>query len=291
MQNRVAAWRQMGVPLIWLWRALVGGFVIAYLASGTLQAWVPPLPPFLAAVAVEAQFFFSGLWAGRVEGEAADPGPQPRDLAELGWADEAPPRPPRRVRRRAIQVVLVLTLLSGLFLLDRSRPSWQKLPAHERAATLRLLDRQASRIAGHPAGVICDVSGRQVGYAQDADGLAEVGGRRMWLTPGICYRLATIRRTARATGTASGHAIAVFSHEAWHLRGQANEGIANCYAYQSGVQVGRALGLGVATARKLMHQQLADNPADFTDAPAYVIPSGCTRGVNLDLALDGTHFP
>ena len=135
------------------------------------------------------------------------------------------------------------------------------------------------------------MSGRQVGYAQDADGLAEVGGRRMWLTPGICYRLATIRRTARATGTASGHAIAVFSHEAWHLRGQANEGIANCYAYQSGVQVGRALGLGVATARKLMHQQLADNPADFTDAPAYVIPSGCTRGGNLDLALDGTHFP
>jgi hypothetical protein len=40
-----------------------------------------------------------------------------------------------------------------------------------------------------------------------------------------------------------------------------------------------------------MHEQLADNPADFADAPAYVVPSGCHRGGSLDLRLDGNHFP
>src|SRR5205085_5903485 len=109
-----------------------------------------------------------------------------------------------------------------------------------------------------------------VGFAQDADGLAEVGGRRMWLTPDVCYRLYRISHTRRASGSESGRAIAVFAHEAWHLRGEAREAVANCYAYQSGVAVGQALGLGAGTARALMHEQLADNPVDFTGAPQYV---------------------
>lgn len=341
----------MRLPLIWLWRVLFGGFAILYLASGTLQAWVPPLLPFLAAAAVEAQFFVSGFRANRApSARPADRGPQARDLADLGWAartivverdgaelvlrpgeladDEisewlhihqaeldafgpgrhelavlttaqspvapyvAPPPAAgsHDTRRRLLQIALVLLLFSGIFLLDRTRPTWQKLPARERAATLSVLERQATRIAGHPADVICDVSGRHVGYVQDADGLAEVGGRRMWLTPTICYRLATTRRTPNA-GTATGQAIAVFAHEAWHLQGQTSEAITNCYAYQSGVQVGRALGLSAKTARRLMHEQLGNNPADFADAPAYIVPSGCRRGGSLDLGLDGTHFP
>jgi len=336
--------------LIWLWRLLLGGFAVAYLASGTLQLWVPPLVPFLAAAAVEAQFFVSGARASRGSRVGSDRGPQERDLADFGWATrtvevttgdatlvlrpgelgddeivdwlrlheeelaalgpgrhelapietaESPvahhiPPPverPRPVRRRLVQVAVVLALLSGLFLLDRSRASWQKLPAHDRAATLSVLAREASKIAGHPARVMCDVSGRHVGYVQDADGLAEVGGRRMWRTPGICYRLAKVTRLTPGTEVAAGHAVAVLAHEAWHLRGVANEGLANCYAYQSGVSVGRALGLSTATARRLMRQQLADNPTDYIDAPAYVVPAGCHQGGMFDLNLDGTHFP
>ena len=113
----------------------------------------------------------------------------------------------------------------------------------------------------------------------------------MWLTPAICYRISTIRRTHRAVGPASGQAIAVVAHEAWHLHGERNEAITNCYAYQSGVQLGLALGLSAKTARRLMHEQLADNPADFSDTPGYVVPAGCHRGGSLDLRLDGTHFP
>ena len=280
----------MRVRLIWLWRLLLGGFAIAYLASGTLQLWVPPLLPFLAAVAVEAQFFLSGARASGGASQERDRGPQPRDLQDFGWESE-PFVPPARRPRRLLQALVVVVLVSGLFLLDRSRPSWQKLPAHERAATVALLERQAARIAGHPAQVMCDTSGKHVGYVQDADGLAEVGGTRIWLTPGICYRLAKLPHLSGATQTAAGHAIAVLAHEAWHLHGEASEARANCFAYQSGVRVGRALGLSTTTARRLMHEQLADNPANFADAPAYVVPPGCHQGGTLDLKLDGASFP
>jgi len=285
----------MNVRLIWLWRLLLCAFAVAYLANGSLQLWIPPLIPFLAAAAVEAQFFLSGLRTS--ERGDVDRGPQARDLAELGWVgededDASPPlKRPRRVNRRLLQVAVVLALLSGLFFLDRSRASWQKLPANERASTLAILDRGAARIAGHPAKVMCDTSGRHVGYVQDADGLAEVGGRRMWLTPGICYRLAKVRHMTPVTEGATGHAISVFAHEAWHLRGETREALANCFGYQSGVQVGHELGLSVGTARRLMRRQLADNPSDYADAPAYVVPAGCHRGGTFDLKLDGTHFP
>ena len=342
----------MRIPLLWLWRLLLGGFAIVYLASETLQSWLPPLLPFLAAVAVEAQFFVAGVRQGRRPASAAaDRGPQPRDLAEFGWANrtltvrdddaelvlrpgemadaeivewlnlhqaelealgpgrhelapiedaESPVAlyvatptvaPPSKVRRRLVQALIVLALFTGVFFLDKLDPRWQNLSGSTRAATITLLNREASRIAGHPAEVICDVSGRHVGYVQDADGLAEVGGRRMWLTPEVCYRLYRISHTHRSAGPSSGKAIAVFAHEAWHLHGVSREALANCYAYQSGVSVGRALGLTAGTARGLMHEQLADNPADFEATPAYVVPHGCHAGGSFDLHLDGDHFP
>lgn len=335
---------------LWIWRLLLLGFAVTYLASAGLQWWLPPLIPFLAAAAVEAQFFFSGLRAGKRRRTFADSGPQQQDLDELGWAghtvtvrqgeaelvlrpgemggeeiaewleqhrDEvaalgpghhelaaietaasplsvqvprvAPPR--RRSRRRLMQALAVLALLAAVFLLSSKASHWQRLSASARAATIRVLDQQASRIAGHQAEVICDVAGHHVGYVQDADGLAEIGGRRAWLTPQICYRLYRIKQTGRAAGPNAGEAIAVLAHEAWHLHGQASEALANCFAYQSGVQVGEALGLNPSTARQLMREQLADNPANFADTPQYIVPSGCQRGGSFDLHLDGPHFP
>jgi len=272
----------MRVPLIWLWRAVLGGFAVAYLFSTSLQLWIPPLLPFLAAAAVEAQFFFSGA-RRRARRVVDDAGPQPRDLADFGWPEgeelddefeEPEVAAPSKVRRRLVQVVCVLLILAGLFLIDRSRPSWQKLPAHERAATVATMTREATRIAGHPAQVICDTKARHVGYVQDSDGLAEVGGHRMWVTPSVCYRLAKVPRMSGSTESATGRAIAVLAHEAWHLHGVRSESLANCYAYRSGISVGRAFGLGAGTARRLMHEQLADNPSDFAGT-AYVVPPSC----------------
>lgn len=340
----------MRVRPIWVWRLLLLGFAIAYLLRADLQGWLPPLLPFLAAAAVEAQFFLAGVRAGRGRRTFADAGPQQHDLDELGWAgrtvivpygeaelvlrpgelgtaeiaewldahlDEvealgpgrhelasietaASPlslyvapvgRPRRRTRARLVQALAVLALFAGVFLLDSNAAHWQHLSRAARAPTMRVLDQQASRIAGHRAEVICDVAGRHVGYVQDADGLAEVGGRRAWLTPQICYELYLIKRSGRAGGSSSGHAIAVLAHEAWHLHGEAGEALANCFAFQSGVHVGESLGLSPATARSLMRQQLADNPSDFADTPQYIVPSECRRGGSLDLRLDGAHFP
>jgi hypothetical protein len=83
----------------------------------------------------------------------------------------------------------------------------------------------------------------------------------------------------------------VFAHEAWHLRGESSEALANCFAYQSGVEVGEALGLSPTTARQLMHEQLADNSSDFAETPQYIVPPGCHQGGSLDLHLDGRDFP
>ncbi len=335
---------------LWVWRLLLLAFAAAYLASADLQAWLPPLVPFLAAAAVEAQFFLAGVRAGRRRQAFADPGPQQRDLEDLGWQahtvtvgrgdtelvlrpgeledeeiaewlelhhDELAALGPgrhelaaidsatspvalhspravhreRRTRIRLVQALAVVALLAGLFLLDSNAAHWQHLSTAARARTVALLDRQASRIAGHPAEVICDVAGKHVGYVQDANGLAEVGRRRAWLTPQICYQLYLVHSSGRAAGPASGEAIAVLAHEAWHLRGVTSEALANCFAYQSGVGIGEALGLPRSTARALMREQLADNPADFADAPQYLVPSGCTRGGSLDLHLDGSSFP
>jgi hypothetical protein len=336
---------------VWIWRLVLLGFALVYLASVRLQAAVPPLLPFLCAAAVEAQFFLTGLRSGGRRAPVRDSGPQPRDIDELGWASrtvtveqgeaelvlrpgemereeiadwleqhreelaalgpghhelapietrESPlslsvPAPNRRPRRRTqvrvVQALAVPALLAGLFLLDTRAAHWQSLPASARHATIALLNDQATRIAGHRAQVICDVRGRHVGYVQDADGLAQVGGDKLWLTPQICYRLYRVEHTGRAGGSSTGQAIAVLAHEAWHLHGESSEGVANCFAYQSGVRVGEALGLSAATARRLMHEQFADNPADFAATPQYIVPSGCHSGGSLDLHLDGRHFP
>ena len=112
----------------------------------------------------------------------------------------------------------------------------------------------------------------------------------MWLTPEVCYRLA--RSATRTAGrAASGKAIAVFAHEAWHLHGESREALANCYAYQSGVSVGHALGLSAGRRGGSMHEQLADNPADFGPRRRIVVPPGCHAGGSFDLHLDGDHFP
>ncbi len=290
--------------LLWLWRAALLGFAVAYLMSDTLQLWVPAWPPFLAAAAVEAQFFLAGSRGPRGRTRASDPGPQPRDLDELGWGEDAgreedaspaAPAPVYRRRRPRVwirlgQALLVLAVLGIALLLDRRSEHWQHLSRSTRNATAAVLAREASRIAGHPAQVICDTSGRHVGFVQDADGLAEVGGRRAWLTPSICYQLYLVAHRHRADEE-SGHAIAVLAHEAWHLHGEADEGLANCFGYQSGVAVGEHLGLTPTTARRLMREQLEANPSEYTDVPAYRVPAGCRSGGKFDLRLDGTHFP
>jgi hypothetical protein len=85
--------------------------------------------------------------------------------------------------------------------------------------------------------------------------------------------------------------LAVLAHEAWHLRGVRDEGATECYALQSGVELGQRLGLSEDTARQMMRQQLVENAGRGRSSPEYLVPPGCRDGGSLDLDPSSTRFP
>jgi hypothetical protein len=292
-------------------RIAVLAFVVGYffLPYG-VRAWIPVWLPFLAALGLEVNFFLGGYLQTRSEvvPEKPDRGPQPRDLAELGAVPEfeAPPLfPPAWYRqtpapieadppywRYVAEAVVAVALVAGI-LFYASRPQgWSAVPAANRTRAESVFSREASLIAGHPARIGCDTSGKYVGFVHDADGLAFVGGTRAYLTPSICdalYQLAFKHRVQQFSRTA--RALAVLGHESWHLRGVSNEGLANCYGFQSGVEIGVHLGLSESNARAMMRDQLATNASDAAAAPQYLVPSGCRDGGAEDLHPSAPGFP
>jgi hypothetical protein len=262
--------------------------VVAYfLAPYGVQSWVPVWLLFVLALALEVDFFV-GAWvqerhADPVE-ETTDRGPQQRDLSELGsWGywDPSEPTPPVVAEPglswvNVVEAVAVLAVIAVL-LYSASRPhGWDAVSAERQAQTEAIISREASAIARHPVRVTCDDSREFVGFVQDADGLAEVGGDQAYLTPEICDALYQLAIKHRVQGFArTGRAIAVLAHESWHLRGERNEGLANCYGFQSGVQIGQNLGLSESRARAMMREQLATNASDSGTNAQYRVPSSC----------------
>jgi hypothetical protein len=207
-----------------------------------------------------------------------------------------PPLRPRPSRRRRLLLrlegVAVVALAALLLFVLLPEGGWEGLDREEQLSTERLLSREAAAIAGHEVEVRCDGAGESVGVVQHADGIAEVGGRRALLTPAICFRLHRLAVDGDEGAFApTARAIAVLAHEAWHLRGVRDEGVTNCYAFQSGVALGRRLGLSEGTAARMMRQQLAENAIYASSAPAYVVPAGCRDGGELDLAPATSRFP
>jgi hypothetical protein len=208
------------------------------------------------------------------------------------------PQPPARVipRRQRLLARLEGVAVFGalafvLFVLVPDR-GWDGLDKADQAKTEALLSSEAARIAGHAAVVHCDARGEAVGVVQHADGIAEVGGRNAYLTPDICYRLYRLKyKGDEGAFSQTARAIAVLAHEAWHLHGETDEGITNCYGFQSGVALGRRLGLSERTAARMMRQQLADNAINASSAPEYLVPRECRNGGSLDLASGNSRFP
>ena len=208
---------------------------------------------------------------------------------------EPPPLRPRPRARRLPALVEAAAVVGAagviLFVLLPDR-GWDGLESTERLRTERLLSQEAAGIAGHDVDVRCDARGEAVGVVQHADGVAEVGGRQAFLTPAICYRLHRLAyEDDDGSFSQTARAIAVLAHEAWHLRGEGDEGVTNCYAFQSGVELGRRLGLSEGTAERMMRQQLADNATVARSAPAYLVPGECRNGGKLDLAPGRDRFP
>ena len=301
LRRRARLFRRLRLGVLAL---VVGYFFLPYEAQAVIPVWLV----FALALGLEVQFFVGGWLQERREEPRGpvDRGPQPRDIEELGpqydewepismfpsdWYSKpvAAARPYWRYVAEALGALAVVAVI----LYFAVRPSgWDAVSPENQAKAEAVFSREASRVAGHPAQVTCDESGQQVGYVQDADGVAEVGGRQAYLTPGICdtlYQLAFKDRVRSFPRTA--RAIAVLGHEAQHLRGVRNEGLANCYGFQSGVEIGVNLGLSESRARAMMREQLATNASDSAGNPAYRVPSGCTNGGAEDLHPDEPEFP
>jgi len=278
---------------------VIGYFFLPY----DVKAWIPVWLPFFAALALEVQFFVSGYRSQTSRAPAADRGPQPQDLVDYGWDPEfedeefhayygPPVEEPRRYGRHAAEALVALAIVGGILFYAVRPHGWDAVSAADQTRAEAAFSAAATRVAGHPAAVVCDTSGSHVGVVQDADGAAIVGGRVAYILPRLCDELYQLRFKDRVRSSSrTGRAIAVLAHEAWHLNGVSNEGLANCFGFQSGVQVGVELGLSEERARSMMREQLATNASDSGSNTAYLVPPGCRNGGEYDLNRGSTAFP
>jgi hypothetical protein len=193
--------------------------------------------------------------------------------------------------RRLLVGAAVIGALALVVWVVETQTGWDAVGAETRAEAIKRFADEASRIAGKPVTIVCDESGDYVGAVQHADGAAAVGDDLAYLAPDRCLDLYRLAFDDDVRGSQTGRALAVLAHEAWHLRGVRDEGTTECYALQSGVELGRRLGLSERTARQLMRQQLAENELRGAGALEYVVPPECRDGGRLDLDPTSDRFP
>lgn len=228
---------------------------------------------------------YDGQTADELEAQVAEA----REEEELDELAEATPLRRRPLRRFLAGVVLIGALAAvAWFAANRG---WSGLDEETRAEATARFSEEASRIVGRPVEIRCDEAGEFVGAVQHADGVAAVGGRVAYLTPEICHDLYRVAFEDEVTFSRTARAIAVLAHESWHLRGERNEGVTECYALQSGVDLGARLGLDEDTARQMMRQQLAENQLRGRGAVEYLVPAECRDGGSLDLDASRSTFP
>ena len=310
--------------LTWPVRALLVVFVLAWvLGPDELRDAIPIWVVFAIALGLELHFLYGAFRPGR--GRAPDRTPQPTDREQLGYAEDAElvlvregedeywipysgeedeeelvplehepfvPAPrsrwaPLRGFLTGVGVIAVLGL--AVWAYERGT-GWSGVDGEARAAAVVRFSEEASRIAEKPVSIRCDESRDYVGFVQHADGVAIVGGDRAYLTPEICHDLYRLAFESEVSGAKTGRALAVLAHESWHLRGVGNEGTTECYALQSGVELGVRLGLSEDRARQLMRQQLTENQLRGGASVEYRVPVDCVDDSPLDLR-PGDSFP
>jgi hypothetical protein len=285
-------------------RVALAVFVLAWiLGPYELRSAIPVWLAFLVALGLELNFFVGAL--ARAPTPAPDRGPQEIDRELYGYVydpaedDEAKEyedwEPEGRrfwpAVRRLLVGVGVIAALALVFWFVESRTGWDALEVETRAEAVALFSEEASRIAEKPVRIRCDESGEFVGAVQHADGVAAVGGDLAYLTPERCLDLYRLAFEGESRGSQTGRALAVLGHETWHLRGVRDEGTTECYGLQSGVELGRRLGLSEDTARQLMRQQFAENAGRGGATAEYLVPPECRDGGSLDLDPASTRFP
>jgi len=279
-------------------RVVLVAFVLAWiLGPDELRETVPLIVVFAIAVGLEVQFLVGALRGG--PRRAPDRSPQQIDRERYGFdddedadADEQAIAPERTspVRGFALGLAVLVALAAAAWFVD-SRSGWRSLGGDAKLVAVERFSDEASRIAGKPVSVGCDEARDYVGYVQHADGIAIVGGDRAYLTPEICFALYRLAFENEERGSQTARAIAVLAHEAWHLRGESDEATTECYALQSGVELGRRLGLDEGAARRMMAQQLTENMLRGLESAEYRVTDECRDGGRLDLGPASRPFP
>jgi hypothetical protein len=199
--------------------------------------------------------------------------------------------PPARHPVRGLLVGIAVLAALGVVVWAAGNRGWEALDSDVRATATTRFSNEASRIVGRPVEIRCDESGKFVGAVQHADGVAVVGGRIAYLTPQICHDLYRVAFKNDVGFSRTARALAVLAHETWHLRGERNEARTECFALQSGVELGRRFGLSEETARRMMRQQLVENQLRARGSVEYLVPSECRDGGSLDLHPQSSAFP
>lgn len=294
----------------WLWlRVGLVAFVLAWIIGpDELRDAVPIAVVFVIALGLEVWFVVAAVRGGPAP--APDRRPQAIDRERYGFhedepdendleADEddreddewfEPERTSSPVRRFGVGLGIIAALVAAVVLLDGSS-GWSSLSGERRAEAVERFSDEASEIVGRPVDVRCDEARDYVGAVQHADGVAIVGGELAILTPEICHALYALAFENEVRGARTGRAVAVLAHEAWHLRGERDEGRTECFGLQSGVALGVRLGLAESEARQLMRQQLTENQLRGLETLDYRVGRECRNDGELDLYPARDAFP
>ena len=214
--------------------------------------------------------------------------PEEEGVAPVALLESRRVWPPVRGFLTGLAVIAALVLTIWIV---ETRTGWDSIDGDTRVVAVARFSDEASTIAQKPVTILCDESRDYVGLVQHADGVAAVGGDRAYLTPERCLDLYRLAFKGEVTSSQTARAVAVLAHEAWHLRGVSDEGTTECYALQSGVEVGQRLGLSEDTARQMMRQQLVENALRSGATSEYLVPPDCRDGGRLDLHPDDARFP
>jgi hypothetical protein len=234
---------------------------------------------------------YSGETGEELDALVDDARAQRAEAAEVVEISSPEPRPRWVPVRRFLVALCVIGAVGAVLWVIESRSGWDGLDADAKAAATARFSAEASQIAGKQVVIACDEAGEHVGVVQHADGAAVVGGEVGYLTPERCNDLYRLVFEDDVRGSQTARAIAVLAHESWHLRGVGDEGTAECYALQSGVELGRRLGLSEDTAAQMMRQQLVENAGRDIGSVEYVVPAECRDGGSLDLNPGVSRFP
>ncbi|MGI8479669.1 MAG: hypothetical protein ACR2M2_07415, partial [Gaiellaceae bacterium] len=130
---------------------------------------------------------YSGESSEEIEALIADAG-APREEVDESTFEPEGRRTLAPVRQFLVGLGIICALGLAIWFVE-SRTGWDSLDGSTRIGAVERFSDEASRIAGKPVSIYCDESRDFVGAVQHADGVAEVGGERAYLTPEICLDL------------------------------------------------------------------------------------------------------